>query len=202
MLKKTHTMIKALVLVPALLLLFACNPLENQTDSNTILIIENLTGTDIAGNTANFLESDVVKVDLDTGAETIFADAATATLRARLLDPQPINPASEYNSIQITRYTVTYNRSDGKNTEGLDIPYAFEGFLSTRLDVDATVDISFIIVRAVAKAEPPLLNLKDGRSEGVITITARIDIYGKDLREKTVKATGYLTIYFANYADE
>lgn len=200
--EKTNTLIKALVLVPAILLLFACNPIENQTNSSTMIIIENLTGTDIAGNTSNFLESDVVKQDQETGAETIFADAAIATVRARLLDPQPTNPASEYNSIQLTRYTVTYNRSDGKNTEGVDLPYSFEGFLSTRLDVDATVDIAFVIVRAVAKAEPPLLNLKDGRSEGVITITARIDIYGHDLRDKTVKATGYLTIYFANYADE
>ena len=200
--EKTHTMIKALVLVPAILLLFACNPIENQTESSTMLIIENLSGTDIAGNTANFLESDVVRVDEDTGAETIHADAAVATLRARLLDPQPINPASEYNSIQVTRYSVAYNRSDGKNTVGVDIPYSFDGYLSTRVDVDATVDISFILVRAVAKAEPPLLNLKNGRSEGVLTITARIDIYGQDLRGKTVKATGYLTIYFANYADE
>jgi len=122
-------------------------------------------------------------------------------LKATLLDPQPINPASEYNNIQLTRYTVSYFRSDGKNTEGVDVPYSFEGYLSTRLTVGVSTDISFVIVRAVAKIEPPLLLLGDGSSQGILTITARVDFYGQDLRDKTVTATGYLTIYFANFAE-
>ncbi len=190
-----------LVLFPAILFLFSCNPLENQTESNSLLILENLTGTNIKGDTVNFLESDVLATDEATGASLIIADSAMASLKATLLDPQPINPANEYSTITLTRYTVHYFRSDGKNTEGVDIPYSFEGYLSKLIEIDVSTDVSFVIVRAVAKGESPLLSLRDGRAEGVLTITARVDFYGHDMRDKTVKATGYLTIYFANYAD-
>lgn len=199
--EKIQKIFYGLVLFTAILVLFSCNPLENNTESNTMLIFENLTGTDMEGNTVNFLESDVLTIDPDSGAQLIYSDTARATLKATLLDPQPINPASEYSNIQLTRYTVSYFRSDGKNTEGVDVPYSFEGYLSTRLTVGFSTDISFIIVRAVAKIEPPLLLLADGYSHGILTITARVDFYGHDLRDNTVTATGYLTIYFANFAE-
>ncbi|MFC2157394.1 hypothetical protein ACFLT9_06110 [Acidobacteriota bacterium] len=199
--KRVRNMLKVMILFPCIFLLFSCNPMEKETDSNTMLIIESLTGKDSQGNTVNFYESDVVKVDLDSGAETIHADAAAVTLRARMLDPNTLTLPSEYNNIEIYRYTVKYFRSDGQNIEGTGIPYSFEGYLSARIDVDNTLELSVIIVRAIAKAETPLLELKDGRGDGVLTITARVDIYGRDLRDKIVQATGYLTIYFANYAD-
>jgi hypothetical protein len=53
----------------------------------------------------------------------------------------------------------------------------------------------------VAKLEPPLIALADGRAEGVLTCVAKIDFYGHDMINNKVKATGYLTIYFANYVD-
>ena len=199
--EKIQKVFYGLVLFTAILVLFSCNPLENITESNTMLIIENLTGTDMEGNTVNFLESDVLTVDPDSGVQTILSNTAIAALKATLLDPDPINPASEYNNIQLTRYTVSYFRSDGRNIEGVDIPYSFEGYFSTRLTVNVSTEISFIIVRAVAKGEPPLLSLREGRGEGILTITARVDFYGHDLRDKTVTATGYLTIYFANFAE-
>jgi hypothetical protein len=93
-------------------------------------------------------------------------------------------------------------RSDGKNTEGVDVPYSFEGYLSTLVEINKTSEISFVIVRAVSKAEPPLSNLAEGRGEGVLEIQAKVDFYGHDLTNKNVKATGYLTIFFANYCDQ
>ena len=199
--KRLKILSKAWIPVACILFLFSCNPLATETESNTMLIIEVLTGKDTEGNTANFLESDVVVVDPDTGAETIHADSAAVTLRARMLDPSAVTAPSEYNNIEIYRYQVSYFRSDGQNIEGVGVPYSFEGFLSARIDVNNTVDLSVIIVRAIAKAETPLVELRDGRGGVVITTTARIDIYGRDLRDKIVKVTGYLTIYFANYAD-
>jgi len=190
-----------LVLIPVAFTLFSCNPLENKTASNTMLLLEILTGLDMEGNTVSYLESDVLRIDPDSGTQTIVADPAIAILKAKLLDPLPINPPSDYNNILLTRYTVNYFRSDGKNTEGVDIPYSFEGYLSTRLVVDVSTEIAFVIVRAVAKGEPPLLSIRDGRGEGVLTITARVDFYGHDMRDNTVIVTGYLTIYFANYAE-
>ena len=56
-------------------------------------------------------------------------------------------------------------------------------------------------MREVAKLETPLIDLAQNRAEGVIEATAKIELYGHDLAQHKVKATGYLTIFFANYAD-
>ena len=69
------------------------------------------------------------------------------------------------------------------------------------VEIDSSVDISFVIVREVSKLEPPLINLHEGRSEGVIEMRAKIDFFGHDMSNNKVKAIGYLTIFFANYAD-
>jgi len=199
---RTKKCLGFLALLSAFLLLSACNPLENESNSNSLLTVMNLTGTDIEGNVVNFLESDVLNVDPTTGGETIHADVATATLRVTMLDPQPINPPSQYSDIIVTRYIVSYMRSDGKSTEGVDVPYTFEGYLSTLIGINTNSDISFVIVRAVSKGEPPLSNLAEGRGEGVLEVRAKVEFYGHDMTNKTVKATGYLTIFFANYTDQ
>lgn len=74
--------------------------------------------------------------------------------------------------------------------------------MTTRIAVDSQTDVVFILVRAVAKLEPPLIDLREGRGEGVLKTTARIDFYGHDTLGNKVKATGYLSVYFANYVDK
>jgi len=192
---------KAGATILALILLLSCNPIEDETKSDSLLIVEKITATDLEGNEVNFLNSDVIKVNQDTGETYVTADAAKATLRATLLDPAPLMGASTYNDILVTRYVVTYTRSDGKNTPGVDVPYPIEGSLSALVRIDQTTDVSIIVVRETAKLEPPLRNLAIGRGDGVITATAKIDFYGEDMTKHKVKATGYLTIEFANYID-
>ncbi|MFC2166523.1 hypothetical protein ACFLQZ_00995 [Acidobacteriota bacterium] len=194
--KKAKYLFKATIFLALLIVLVSCNPLENDTLSNSMLIIMNLTGQDIDGNTANFLQSDVI-----TSANTVTADTATVTFKAQLLNPDPFNGATQYNDIFVTHYVVTYFRSDGKNTEGVDIPYSFEGYMSSLIEIDNITDLSFVLVREVAKLEPPLINLHEGRGEGVLQLRAKVDFYGHDLSNKAIKSTGYLSIYFANYAD-
>lgn len=189
------------IILPASLILSSCNPLEKDSKSNTLLTVEDLSGVDIAGNRAHFLHSDVLYADPTTGASSIFADTALATLRASLLDPKPFLGVSQYNDIVITRYVVSYSRSDGKNTQGKDVPYSFENSLTATVKVGSTTDINFIIVREVAKMEPPLINLVNQRAEGVLNVTAKVDFYGQDMVKNKVKATGYLTIYFSNYGN-
>jgi len=182
------------------LFLFSCkNPIAEDTESNTLLLLVSLLSQDLEGNPSNFLQSDVIVTDVDTGASTIIADTAKATMRAELMNPNPAALSSVYNDLELSSYTVTYFRSDGKNVEGVDIPYSFSGTLAGYIQIGTTAEFTFVVVREVAKMESPLLNLRDGRSEGVIQMTARIDFYGHDMSQKDVKATGYLTIYFANY---
>ena len=160
--KKTTYALKILFILPFIFFLISCNPIENDTKSASMLIVQEITGQDMDGNTSNFLESDVLFEDTQAGTTTIHADAAKATITAKLLAPLSLTGASVYNSITIDRYVVSYFRTDGKNTEGVDIPYSFEGNLSVLVDVDSSIEFSFVIVRAAAKAEPPLVNLQSG----------------------------------------
>lgn len=193
--------LKAGIALLALIFLFACNPIEDETKSDSLLIVERITGVDANGNEADFLQSDVIKVNTDTGETYVTADVARATLRATLLDPAPLMGASIYNDILVNRYVVNYTRTDNKNTPGVDVPYPIEGMLNVLVGIDQTVQISFIIVRETAKLEPPLRNLAIGRAEGTLIVNARIDFYGEDMTKRKVKASGYLTIEFANYSD-
>jgi hypothetical protein len=196
--KKTIPAFLILAVLPSLLMLTACNPLENDSQSSTLLVVESMMGTDASGTAASFLQSDVV-----TSTGIIYADAAKATLRASFLDPAPIIKPSGYSDIVLDRYIVSYFRSDGRSQEGVDVPYSFEGALTQVVKVNSTATLSFIIVREVAKLEPPLVSLaKGGVGEAVIEMTAKVDFYGHDLLNNKVTATGYLTIFFANFADQ
>jgi len=199
---KIKTILTIMVIVPVVFLLCSCNPVVDETRSASRLILENITGYNMDEQIANYLESDVLYVDPTTQIGTIRADAASVSFSAELLDPLSINGPSSYNDITITRYIVSYFRSDGKNVEGVDIPYSFEGHLSTNVSIGSSVDLTFTIVRAIAKDEPPLVNLQMGRGDGVLTATAKVDFYGHDQANRNVTATGYLTIHFANYAND
>jgi len=200
--KKAKYALKILAVFPVILLLLSCNPIENESDSASILIIKSLTGTDLEGNEVNYLQSDVLFLDPTTSVETITADEAKASLEVTLLDPISAYGPSSFNGITVDRYVVTYMRTDGKNVEGVDVPYSFEGAFYAFIEVDSSVDISFVIVRAISKAEPPLIDLIDGRAEGVLNVNAKVDFYGHDLTNRNVKATGYISIFFTNYVNE
>ena len=197
--RKTKNWLKILVIVPAIFLLFSCNPIEDDSRSSSFLLVVKIQGTDFEENEVDFLQSDVVKTDPESGSSTVAADTAVATVTAQLLNPTPFLGNSLYNDIVITNYVVTYTRSDGKNQEGIDVPYSFDGALTSQVQIGTQTDFSFIVVRAVSKLEPPLVNLATGRGEGELKITARIDFYGHDTIGKTVTASGNLTIFFANY---
>jgi len=200
---KVKCISKILIVIPVLFTFFSCNPIENDSRSPSLLIVQEMLGTDAEGNEANFLQSDVIIQDPDDPTNTsIKADSAVASFKASLLEPASVKGPSQYYDITLTRYVVSYMRSDGKNTEGVDVPYSFEGYLTTLIPIGSTVDISFVIVREVAKNEPPLVELAFGTQEGVIEATAKVDFYGHDLANREVKATGYLSIFFANYANE
>jgi hypothetical protein len=200
--RKMKNVLKILVIVPFLFFLFSCNPLEDDSKSDSLLLVVGIVGTDIEDSEANYLESDVVDTDSD-GNATVADDAAVVTFTARTLNPIPLfEDNSIYNNIFVDRYVVSYIRSDGKSQEGVDVPYSFEGVMSALVEIDAEESVSFIIVRAIAKLEPPLVDMAQGVGEGQLNVTAKIDFYGKDTIGNSVKATGYLSIFFADYAEQ
>lgn len=205
--KKTKNIFKITVILTAVIFLLSCSTTEDDSQSNSQLIILGIEGKDYEGATADYLQSDVIV------GTTIFADPATANLTVKLVNPSPLGSlellgTSQYNAITVKRYVVTYLLpTDSDNPDyrlsvpGVDTPYAFEASMTLQIDVDATEAVSFIIVREVAKAEPPLLGLYYGGGEGVLEVKARVDFYGQDLSGNWVEATGFLTIFFANYTD-
>jgi len=194
--------IRVLVLSALAFALAACNPLENETQSMSYLVVDRLRGMDATGAASDYIQSDVLYEDPTTGETSIIADIATATLTVHMLDPDPIMGASPYADVELTSYTVTFTRADGRNTPGVDVPYPFEGDLTRILEVETPTNVSFVIVRESAKQESPLLDILqlNTRAE-VFTATAQVDFYGHDLTGAEVKATGYISITFANYAN-
>jgi hypothetical protein len=115
-------------------------------------------------------------------------DLGLATLRSV---PKEVGVApTSNNEVTITRYHVTFRRADGRNTPGVDVPYAFDGPVNAL--VPATVD--FELVRRVAKDESPLAQLRGSRT--VITTFADVTFYGKDRVGNDVSVTGTIQVDF------
>ncbi len=177
------------------LALFSCNPVERDTNSGSFLIIENIIGKDNQGNDSSVVFSDVITNGV------VYSDFVTLSVRAATLDPNPVMGVSQYSDVMITNYIVTYIRSDGATGEGTDVPYHFEGTLSTLVPVGSTVSIPLLIVRDVAKTQPPLSALV-GNPTGMLECTARIELIGHDLRNRRVTQIGQISVRFADYIDQ
>lgn len=188
--KRVKNVLTIMVILPVILFLLSCE-LSDSEKSDTVLIVSKITGKDAEGKDADFLQSDVTTVLGD-----VYADVAKATLEAKLKEPETLGPGISYmNSILVNRYRVTYTAVD---PSGSTVPQSFEGSLSTLIEVDSSLDVSFIIVRDIAKQNSPLSDLALG---GVLQVIATVTFYGHDLADKEVEATGYLSIYFKDYPD-
>ena len=201
--QRSRTVFKAALAVLAALAALSCNPIENSTQSASLLTVVTITGMDITNKDSNFTQSDVLTTDAATGLSTITDDVAKATLAASTLAPNPPAGISQYNDIQFDKIVISYSRTDGRNSPGVDIPYSFEQNLSQLIRIGEQTTISFVIVRASAKQEPPLIGLRAGATRGEVLYTnARIDFYAHDLAGKKVTATGYLPVEFADFANQ
>jgi hypothetical protein len=194
--KRTRNWLKITVILCISFFLLSCdNKVGDSEKSGIVLTVTRIMGMDAEGNDADYLASDV-----QTGGSYL-TNPVVVTLEAKLKKPEsPLLGESYKTSIMIDRYTVTYMTSyDGGGTEGVDVPFSFEGSLSAVCEVDASVDLSILAVRAEAKNAAPL-NALIG-TLNVIWCVARFDFIGHDLGGNSVQATGYLTIYFADWAD-
>jgi hypothetical protein len=178
----------------------SCGDLTRQGTSSSYLIVSSLEGA--SGATpeefAGTLNSDVVTV-VDESPST-FNDVARVSFRLGLKDPgtadAPTAP-TQANWITVDRYRVRFIRSDGRNTEGVDIPYAFDSAFTATVAGDTQV--GFTIVRHQAKDEAPLRALV--RNGLVISTIAEVTFYGHDQTGRTVTATANISVSFANFGD-
>jgi len=190
--KRTRNYLKIMAILCVFFFLLSCdNTVGTGDKSGVILTISRIVGMDALGNDADYLASDV-----ETGGlGGYLTDPIVITLEAKLKKPEPIIPGASYKtSVMIDRYTITYT-----SPEGDPVPAAFEGRLAVVCEVDASVDIEIVAVRAEAKTVAPLSAL-DG-TLNVYWAVAEIRIMGHDLDGNGVEATGYITVYFADWAD-
>ena len=203
------------------LLCGSCTPdFATQDDSNVILRIVRVNGVPGSEDLddGNILYSDVCCA--------IINDDALLTFQAILKNQNlpVINPISNDNNVEdvfLERYEIVYFRSDGRNTEGVDVPYRITGPMATtvRADAGSLTDASITVVRHQAKLEPPLRNLKGvflqlngGGSAapgtflfggaGILTTVAEITVHGRTTSGHAVTATTRLQITFADFAGE
>jgi hypothetical protein len=179
------------------LLLASCHSKVTDGRAASYLIMNNLGGAKSGTTTfTNVLASDVVA---DNGG--IWEDIGRVTLTVALKDiTSPTGPTTN-NFITINRYRVVYRRSDGRNTQGVDVPYTFDGGITFTV-TDAPTQATFTLVRVQAKLEAPLRALATGGSALVISTLADVTFYGYDQTGTEVSVTGTMSINFTNWADE
>jgi hypothetical protein len=140
-----------------------------------------------------FLNSDVLP---------IFNDNVTLTLEALSKNPR-ITGNLPLQDVLVERYEVRYLRSDGLNTEGVDVPYTISGGLSVLVPMNGEADVALVLVRHQAKFEPPLSNLGGPfGADIVLSVTAEITLHGRTTAGDVVSTRGFVRINFADFAEE
>jgi hypothetical protein len=201
------------VLVIGCLALAGCTPDWATVNDSTLL----MRIADISGQSATGPDGDVLFSDVSDG----FNDDALVTLQLFRKNPT-VAASSPVEDVLLQRYEVVYFRTDGRNTEGVDVPYRITGPLAGTLhsppeigENEAQVVIN--VVRHQAKFEPPLSNLQGifvgglptnptdplvFPGQGIITAIAEITIHGVTTNGKGgISATGRLQVTFADFAD-
>jgi hypothetical protein len=186
----------------------SCGSLTTQGTASSYLIVNSLEAASGADDGAfgATLSSDVLTVV--ENANTYFSDPARVQFGLGLKDPgssSSPNSPTQNNFITVDRYHVRFIRSDGRNTEGVDVPYAFDGAFTVTVTGDTTG--GFILVRNQAKQEAPLRALAC-QTRGlcpnnpvIISTIAEVTFYGHDQTGRQVSTTGKITVSFGDFGD-
>jgi hypothetical protein len=189
----------------------SCGDVVREGSSPVYLVIDTLAAS--RGGSSSALASSNLLSDVITNAispppcstsapcPTVFDDTGTVTLRAPLKDiggATPLVPTSN-NEVTITRYTVEYVRTDGRNAPGVDVPYPIDGAVTGTIQAGGTLSVGFEIVRHNAKQEAPLAELRT--SPNIIVTNAKVTFYGRDRVGNSVTVSGQIQINFGNFGD-
>ena len=191
----------------------ACGDVARTGRAPAFLIIDALEadpGSDAEDSFSSVLMSDVETiVEVRQGTQTLrvptrFNDIGRVRMRLALKNPgttaSPTGP-STLNEITVTRYRVAFRRTDGRSTQGVDVPYAFEGGMNLTVPATGTGEGLFDIVRHTSKTEPPLKNLAGGGAGLFINTIAEVTFYGHDQAGNETIVSGVLTVNFSDFGD-
>ena len=175
-----------------------CGDVVRQDRSPVTLVIEFLGAASGAASASTFsgtLQSDVVTVK--NGVSTIFSDSGQVRMRFTMKDV--LTTPSALNAVTINRYRVTFRRSDGRNTPGVDVPYPFDSAVTFTIAPGGVVTQGFELIRHVAKEEAPLMALAS--SPVIISTVADVTFFGHDQAGNELSVTGSIGVQFGNFAD-
>jgi hypothetical protein len=175
------------------------------------LVVESLVGVpgdspSQKGNTfISDVQSEITKPEptcsTTTPCLTTINDSAEATFAFILKDSGPGGTAAPtpVNAITLNRYHVEFRRSDGRNTPGVDVPYAFDSAFTVTIPVNGTASASFDLVRHNAKHERPLVSLICAATcPPMISTIAEITFYGRDQAGNDVSTLGTIGVTFGD----
>jgi hypothetical protein len=177
--------LKYLVLIISMILLFSCNSIENDTTSGSMLKIISLTGED-------------GELPLFSGVKENSNDLCLATLMAYPIDPsKEKNEITPYMDIIVDQVEVEYMRTDGRNIEGVDVPYRFTEPMNFIVGINGESEIPVTVIRHVAKLEAPLLALREYPNQGIVLqLVAKLTFQGKDGGgHRVAPVSGYITVW-------
>lgn len=187
----------------------SCGSAVRNGSSPVYLVIDSLQGIRGAaqpGTPSGFLLSDVITnvtspapCTPQAPCPTVFDDSGTVNLRLAPRDTLNPTAPTTNNEVTITRVHVEYVRADGRNTPGVDVPFAFDGAVTGTVGATTTATLGFELVRHVAKEESPLMQLRT--SNAILTCIANVTFYGQDRTGNNVNATGQIQINFGNFGD-
>jgi hypothetical protein len=142
------------------------------------------------------LDSDVRNGEFSTFICEDEVEVAVAVRNKNPNAPAPNVPGA----VILKSYEVRYFRTDGRGTEGIDVPYRITGNLTLAVDVatSGTTAFPLEVVRRQAKVEPPLSTIFQTT---VLTVMAEITLYGETVSGQAVSASGRLQIDFADFGD-
>lgn len=158
------------------------------------LVVTDISAAAQGGELTSFLLSDVV-----TGGSAV-NDNVQIGLRVEAKNPSIETTA--INAVTMTRYTVEFKRTDGRNTPGVDVPYGTSGALTATISPGGTGAVTFELVRHQAKREPPLTSMQGGGGLRILSTVAEITLYGRDQNGNEVMATAQIDVHFGDFADE
>jgi hypothetical protein len=196
----------------ALLSVSCASELTRTGRSPAFLVIDKLEGASGAKSTEfaiNLLSDVITMVDQQVNGQTvkvptIFNDLGRATMHLAMKNPGTtdlLSAPSTINAITLNRYHVSFKRSDGRNTPGVDVPYGFDGGLTVTFSGTEAASFGFELIRHAMKEEPPLKNLRDHGGAGFISTIAEITFYGRDQAGNEVSAAGSMLVDFGDFGD-
>lgn len=188
------------------LLSLGCAAVGRPGQASSYLIVESLLASSGAqpGTFAGTLASDVqTMVDRTVNGEQMRVPTALEDLgqvRFRIAMKDPLATVSAVNFITVSRYRVVFRRADGRNTPGVDVPFGFDGVMTSTVGAESSSAV-FTLVRMQNKNEAPLSALAGGGGARAIFTLAEVTFYGKDQAGRDVVASATISINFADWGD-